>query len=152
MRAGRESAGDRLSVDIALIGKRQTNLLKSAADIANPRACANDHALAIEVDADEPLHVLQAQEQAAGCDYGRERMAGAGDADGDILLRGCMHERSQFVFGTRLRLVPPDEGLVANPIAPVAARPQLRRRLLRISVMPSFPLTAGHRLSIGAQD
>ena len=90
-----------------------------------------DHALAIEIDPDEPLHVLQAQEQAAGCDYGRERMAGAGNADGDVLLRGRMHERSQFVFGTRLRLVPGDEGLVANPIAPVAARPQLRRRLLR---------------------
>src|SRR5208337_4022499 len=58
-------------------------------------------------------------------------MAGPGDADGKILSRGFAHERSQFVFRTRLRLVPGDEGLVANPVAPVAARPELRRRRLR---------------------
>ena len=60
MRAGRQGAGDRLGVDIALIGKRQPDLFKSAADIAYPRACTHDDTLAIEVGADEPLHVLQA--------------------------------------------------------------------------------------------
>ena len=110
-----------------------------------------DHAFAIEVDADEPLHVLQAQEQAAGCDYGRERMAGAGNADGDILLRGRMHERGQFVFGTRLRLVPGDEGLVANPVAPVPARPQLRRRRLRDVSHFVIPLTARQRAVLVAE-
>jgi len=55
-------------------------------------------------------------------------MAGPGDPDGEISLRGRMHERNQFVFRTRLCLVSCDEGLVTNPIAPVAARPQLRQR------------------------
>ena len=145
MRAGRQGAGDRLGVDIALIGERQPDLLKSAADIADPRACAHDDALAIEVGADEPLHVRQAQQQAAGCDDWCERMAGAGYADGKILTRSLAHERSQFVLRTRLRLVPGDEGLVANPIAPVAARPELRRRRVRDTNHVVIPLTARHR-------
>jgi hypothetical protein len=56
--AGRKGAGDGLGVDIPLIDERQTDLFQRAADIADPRACAHDHALAIEVGADEPLHVL----------------------------------------------------------------------------------------------
>jgi len=83
---------------------------------------------AIEVGADEPLHVRQAQKQAAGRNDRRERMAGAGYSDGEILTRGLAHERSQLVFRARLRLVPGDERLVANPVAPVPARFELRQR------------------------
>src|SRR5271165_707605 len=72
-------------------------------------------------------------------------MAGADYADGKILTRSLAHERSQFVLRTRLRLVPGDEGLVANPIAPVPARPQLRRRPLRDTNHVVIPLTARHR-------
>jgi hypothetical protein len=115
-----------LSVDIALIGKRETDLFKSAADIADPRAGAHDDALAIEVSADEPLHILQAQQQSTGCYQRREGMAGAGNADGEILPRGLMHEPSQFVFRTRFCPVPRDEGLIANPVTPMPARPQSR--------------------------
>ena len=147
MRAGRQRAGDRLGVDIALIGERQPDLFKSATDIADPRACAHDDALAIEVGADEPLHVRQAQQQAAGRNDRCERMAGAGYADGKILTRGLAHERSQFVFRTRLCLVSGDEGLVANPVAPVAARPQLRRRRSRDISHVVILLIARHRAS-----
>jgi hypothetical protein len=58
-----------------------------------------------------------------------------------------MHKRGQFVFRTRLRLVLGDEGLVANPIAPVPARPQPRRRRLRDISHVVIPLTARHRAS-----
>src|ERR1700733_8034092 len=55
-------------------------------------------------------------------------MAGAGDADGKILTRGLMHKRGQFVFGAGLRFMSGDEGLIANPVTPVPAGPELRRR------------------------
>jgi hypothetical protein len=54
---------------------------------ANPLACSHHYALAIEVRADEPLHVLQDEQQAAGCYHRRERMAGAGNAYAEILPR-----------------------------------------------------------------
>ena len=78
-------------------------------------------------------------------------MAGAGYADAKILARGLAHERSQFVFGTRLCLVPGDEGLVANPVAPVPARPQPRRRRLRDIRHVVIPLTARQRANSRAR-
>ncbi len=143
MRAGRQGAGDRLGVDIALIGERQPDVFQRAADIADPRARADDDALAIEVGADQPLHVVQAEQQTAGRDDRRERMAGAGDADGKIPARGLAHELSQFVFRMRLRNVPGDERLVADPVAPMPTRPEPRRRSLRDIRHVVIPLTAG---------
>src|SRR5260370_8476227 len=69
-------------------------------------------------------------------------MTGAGHADREILTRGLMHERSQFVFRTRLGLVPGDEGLIANPVAPVPALPQPRRRpsnIIHVAISSTAP-------------
>ena len=92
-----------------------------AADVADPRAGAHGDALAIEVGADKPLHVLQAQQQAAGGDDRREGMAGAGDADAEIAPGGLAHHRGQHRLAVGLGLIAGDEGLVADPIAPESA-------------------------------
>src|SRR5260370_22857667 len=142
MGAGREGASDRLGVDIALIGKRQPTLFESAANIADLRACAHDDAPAIEVGADESPQVLQAEQLAAGRDDRGEGMTGAGHSDREILTRGLMHECSQFVFRTRLGLVPGDGGLIANPVTPVPALPQPRRRpsnIIHVAISSTAP-------------
>src|ERR1700727_1501944 len=131
MRAGRQGAGDRLSVDVTLVGEGQTDRFESATDVADSRARAHDDAFAIEVGAHEARHGPKAEQQTARRDHGCEGMAGTGDADGKILPRGLTHERDQFVFRSRLRCVPRDERLVADPVSPMPTRAQLRRRLWR---------------------
>jgi hypothetical protein len=131
VRAGRQRAGDRLRIDVALIGERQPHAFERAADVADPGSRAHGDALARQIGADDALHGFEAQQQAAGRHHRRERMAGAGDAHGQIRARRLGHHRRQFVLRSGLALMARDDRLIADPIAPVAARAEANGRRLR---------------------
>ena len=121
MGAGRQRAGDRLGVDVALVGEREAELLQRAADIADPGPRANLDALTRAIDADEPLHFREAEQQPARRHHGREGMAGAGDADAQVAARRLGDERGELGLRGGLGLVARDERLVADPVAPMPA-------------------------------
>jgi hypothetical protein len=111
-----------------------------------------DHALAIEVDADEPLHVLQAQEQAAGSTTGVNEWPEPATRTGISCCEAACTSAANSSSEPGSALCRPMKDWLPTQLRQWPPGPSCADDFCVISVMPSFPLTAGHRLSIGAQD
>jgi hypothetical protein len=75
VRGGGDRAGDRLLVDVAQVGHRETVLGQRPAEGVQPDAGLDAHEAAARVGVQQRAHPIEAQKGAVGEHRGRERVA-----------------------------------------------------------------------------
>lgn len=86
--AGRDRPGERLRVDVALIGERETVGGEEAGNVAQPGAGAQPDPLVCGIDGDDAGERIERDHRSGSERHGGERVPGPDDADAAPLLDG----------------------------------------------------------------
>ena len=111
-------AGQRLRVDVALVGQRQSARAQNARHVAQAGARAQRHGAGIGVRADETGHLVQLHPVAVGDGDRGEGMAGAKGTHGASRRRGVPDDAADFLGVRRLMHGARHARLGAGPVAP----------------------------------